>query len=92
MLTGTYVNYYATSSEGVTVTNAPVGGTAKLVDASNAVLASASVAADGTATMLIGRYSLPVSAFIKVFDGNNNLVASTAAAVSVWGGDTYAVP
>jgi hypothetical protein len=92
MLFGTYANYYATSSEGVTVTNAPVGGTAKLVDASNAVLASAPVAADGTATMLIGRYSLPISAFIKVFDANNNLVASTAAAVSVWGGDTYAVP
>jgi hypothetical protein len=92
MLTGTYTNYYAASTEGVTVTNAPAGGTAELVDASNNVLASAPVAANGSAKMLVGKYSLPVSAFIKVFDGSNNLVASTATAVSVWGGDSYAVP
>src|SRR5205823_14964795 len=31
MLYGAYTNYYETTNEGVTVTNAPVGGTAELV-------------------------------------------------------------
>jgi hypothetical protein len=89
LLTGTYKAYYATANEGVTVTNAPVGATAELVDASNAVLASAPVAANGSATMLVGKYALPLSGSIKVIDSANNPLASTATAVSVWGGDVY---
>ena len=89
MLFGTYTNYYETANEGVTVTNAPAGGTAEIVDSSNHVLASAPVAANGSATMLVGKYPLPLSGFIKVFDHNSNQVASTSTAVSVWGGNVY---
>jgi len=90
LLTGTYTGYYATTKEGVTVTGAPVGGTAELVDASNNVLASAQAAANGSATMPVGKYSLPISGTIKVLDKSNTLVAATTTAVSVWGGDVYA--
>lgn len=89
LLTGTYTDYYATSSEGVSVTNAPPGGTAEIVDASNNVLASAPVAANGSTTIPVGGYSLPMTGFIKVLDKSNNLVAATATAASVWGGDAY---
>jgi len=91
LLTGTYTNYYAAQNEAVTVTGAPVGGTAEIVDASNKVLASAPVAANGSATMPVGKYTLPISGLIKVLDSANNLVAATTTAVSVWGGDVYAM-
>jgi hypothetical protein len=91
VLTGTYMGYYATAQEGVTVTNAPTGGTAEIIDASNNVLASAPVAANGSATMLVGKYSLPLSANIEVFDSSNDLVGSTATPVTIWGGDIYSV-
>ena len=91
MLYGTYANYYATTSEGVTITNAPAGGTAKIVDASNNVLASAPVAANGSATMLVGEYSLPISGTIEVYDSSGALVASTPASIAIWGGDVYAL-
>jgi hypothetical protein len=89
MLYGTYTSYYETKSEGVTVTNAPAGGMAQIVDSSNHVLASAAVGANGSATMLVGKYNLPLNAFIKVFDSSNKLKASTSTAVPIWGGDVY---
>jgi hypothetical protein len=91
LLTGTYRGYYATTQEGVTVTDAPSGGTAEIIDASNTVLASAPVSANGSATMLVGEYSLPLSGNIEVFDSGNNLVASTPSPVTIWGGDLYSV-
>ncbi len=90
-LTGTYADYYATTNEGVTVTSAPAGGTVEIVDASNNVLASATVAANGSATMQVGKYSLPLSGNVEVFDSSNALVASTPAPTAVWGGDVYQV-
>jgi len=89
LLTGTYTNYYATSSEGVRVSNAPAGGTAEIVDASNNVLASAVVATNGTATMAVGKDSLPLTANIEVLDSSNNVVAATASPIAVWAGDLY---
>ena len=91
MLTGTFTDYYATAGQGVTVTNAPAGGTAELVGSSNNVLASAPIASNGTATMLIGQYALPLSAVLEVLYSNGTLAASTASPISVWGGDVYQV-
>jgi hypothetical protein len=88
---GTYNNYYSTLGENVSVTNAPAGGTVKIVDTSNAVLASGPVSSAGVASVPIGKYSLPLTANIKVYDSTNNLVASTSSAKTMWGGDTYAV-
>jgi hypothetical protein len=91
MLTGTYNDYYTTSNEGVHVTNAPTGDTAEIVSGAGAVLASAPVGSNGTATMPVGGFSLPLSANIEVIDSGKNVVATTAALVTVWGGDVYNV-
>lgn len=86
---GTFFNYYATSSEEVTVTNAPLGGTVQIVDSSNNTLTSAPVASDGTATMLMGMYSLPLVANIEVYNSTNALIANTPSTVNIFGGDVY---
>jgi hypothetical protein len=90
MLTGTWTDYYATAGEGVSVNNAPPGGTAELVSTSGSVLASAPVASNGTATMLVGGHSMPLSANVEVLD-SGQVVASTSGPVTVWGGDVYAL-
>lgn len=86
---GTFTDYYATSSEEVTVTDAPSSGTVQIVDPSSAVLASASVGSDGTATMPVGMYGLPLNAYINVYNSTNALVANTTSAITIWGGDMY---
>ena len=86
---GNYVSYYATLNENVTVTNAPAGGTVKIVDSLNNVLASAAVASSGTAILPVGKYLLPLTANIQVYDSTGNLVASTPSLVAIWGGDVY---
>ena len=42
--------------------------------------------------MLVGKYALPLTGFIEVFDRSNNLAATTGTAVSVWGEDVYKAP
>jgi len=91
MLFGVYNNYYATTNEKVTVTNAPAGGSVQIVDSTNKILASSPVASNGTATMLVGMYALPLNAYLKVYDPSNTLVASTASQIAIWGGDVYTV-
>jgi hypothetical protein len=88
MLVGTYTNYYVSQTENVNVRSAPAGGTAKVVDSTNKVLASATVAADGTASLAIGQYQMPITGSVQLFDSNNNLLA-TSGTKSIWGGDMY---
>src|SRR5207245_7098953 len=91
MLFGVYNNYYATTNEKVTVTNAPAGGSVQKVDSTNKILASSPIASNGTATMLVGMYALPLNAYVKVYDPSNSVVASTPNQVAIWGGDVYTV-
>jgi hypothetical protein len=91
MHSGTFVDYYATQGELVTVMNAPPGGVAQIVDAANSVLESATVDSSGTASLLVGMFSLPIIANIDVYDTSNALVASTPAPAPIWGGDAYRV-
>ena len=86
---GTYKDYYATTTETVTVTNnPPLAATVKLVNPDGKVLASAPVVS-GTASLTIGQYHMPLAAFIKVYDSNGIQIASTPNSISVFGGDTY---
>ncbi|TLY02721.1 MAG: hypothetical protein E6K95_05120 [Thaumarchaeota archaeon] len=87
----TYVYYYSIFGENVTVTGAPAGGTVKIVDSSNTVLASGPVASSGMATVPVGKYRLPLTGFINIYDSTGTLVASTSTAVALWGGDVYTV-
>jgi hypothetical protein len=91
MRSGTFVSYYATQSELVTITNALPGGTAQIVDPSNKVLATGTVDSSGNANLPVGMYNLPVSANIDVLDSSNAVVASTTAPTAIWGGDVYTV-
>jgi len=87
---GTFYYYYSIFGENVTVTDAPVGGTVKIVNSSNSVvLASATVSSTGTAILPVGQHRLPLTANIEVYDPLNDLVGSTSSAVTIWGGDTY---
>src|SRR2546427_5218988 len=88
---GNYLYYYADSSENITVTNAPAGGTVKIVDSTNNVLASAPVSSAGTAITVVGQDRLPLTASIQAYDSAGNLVASPPRSVTLWGGDVYAV-
>ena len=88
---GNYLYYYADSSENITVTNAPAGGTVKIVDSTDNVLASVPVSSAGTAIAVVGQYRLPLTASIQAYDSAGNLVASTPSSVSLWGGDVFAV-
>src|SRR3989442_7203832 len=84
-----FLNYYATTNEKVTVTNAPAGGSVQIVDSTNKILASAPVAANGTAILFVGMYALPLNAYVKAFDPSGVLVASTSSAIQIYGGDAY---
>jgi len=86
----TYTNYYATSSNLVTVTGALSGSTAELVDASGRVLASGQVDGSGTAHLDVGMYPMPINAKVEVFL-LGLMVASTPSTVQVYGGDVYSV-
>jgi hypothetical protein len=88
---GTYKDYYAASSETVTVTNTPpFSAKVRLVDSSMHVLAEAPVVSD-SASLTIGQYHMPLGAFIKVYDSNEIEIASTPSPIGIYGGDTYQV-
>ncbi|HZS74510.1 MAG TPA: fibronectin type III domain-containing protein [Candidatus Nitrosotalea sp.] len=89
MLYGTYKDYYSTTDENVKITNNPSNAArVDLVSPSGTVLASSGVTS-GTATIPVGQYHYPMAANIKVYDSANNVIASTANAVNIFGGDVY---
>jgi hypothetical protein len=91
LLNGTYADYYATTSENVKVTNAPIlAAKIDLVDPTGKVLATSPVAS-GTATFTIGQFHMPLVAYIKMYDSHNIQLASTTSPVNIFGGDTYKV-
>ena len=71
---GTYKDYYAVSSEIVQVTNIPsLAATARLVDSTGHELAKSQVSS-GTASFNIGKYHMPLAAYIKVYDSTHVLI------------------
>lgn len=91
LLNGIYKDYYATTDETIKVTNNPLlAATVKLVDPTGTVLASTPVN-DGTATLVIGQFHMPLVAYIKVYDSNDIQLASTSNPVNLFGGNVYSV-
>ena len=89
MLDGIYKDYYATTDENIKITNNPANAArVDLVDTSGKVIASSPVSS-GTGTINVGSYHFPLAGTIKVYDGNNNVVASTSSMVNIFGGDVY---
>jgi hypothetical protein len=91
MLYGTYKDYYATSNSIITVGNATAGSIVKVVR-SGSTVATGTVDSNGNANIDLGRYHFPLSASIQVYDSSNQqMIASSASDVNIWGGDTYII-
>ena len=92
--TGMFSDYYATSSDSVTVLNVKPGYILKIVDAVTGNVLTSSIAdGSGQVKMNVGMYHMPINANIQVFDHNGaSLVASTNNEASgMYGGDVYNV-
>jgi hypothetical protein len=90
MFTGSFQNFYLTSSDSVMVTGMPSGSTAEIVSPSGQVLASAPESS-GTATLEVAQYDMPIVANIQVTSLLGLSIASTSSPVSIWGGDSYSL-
>ena len=86
-----FSDFYASSNNTINVTNAPAGGTVKIIDSSNSTIASASVGTNGVAKIPVTPYAEPLNAYIRVYDSTGKLVATTSSLRALWGGDTYSV-
>ena len=89
-LFGLFSDYYATTSDMVTVIGAQPGNTAEILNANNTILANATVDQYGQALIDVGQYSMPISGSVQVIDSNNNVMATTGS-TNTWGGDVYGV-
>jgi hypothetical protein len=89
MLWASYQDYYATTSNAVTVTNLPAGDVAEIVSGST-VLASATNGGTSPATVSvnIAQYNMPIAGALEVLSGSDSVLATTGS-VSFWGGDSY---
>jgi hypothetical protein len=87
-----YHDYYAAASDSVKVTGIAQGDTVELVGPSNNVLASGGPAPNGTVTLPVGAYHMPLAASVEVFSpaaGAASVLALNSGLLSVWGGDVY---
>jgi hypothetical protein len=91
--TGTFTDYYATTSDSIKVINAGAGSVVRVVDATSGnVLASSTADSAGTAFVDVGRYHMPINANVIVYDSaGTNILATTATAGGMYGGDVYNV-
>ncbi len=90
MFTGTFNDFYMTSSDSITVTNMPISSTAQIVGLSGQVFASAPADGSGRATLPIGQYHMPLVGNIQITQ-LGLVVGSTSSPVSIWGGDSFSV-
>ena len=89
LLNGTFTDFYASTSENVTVTNLPSNTVrVDITDSSGNVLATSPVA-NQIASLNVGQYHFPLSGTIKVYNSNNALIASRSS--GIYGGDVYSV-
>jgi hypothetical protein len=90
-----YQDYYAAAADSVKVTNVAQGDTVELVGPSNNVLASGLPAPNGTVTLPVGTYHMPLTASVEVFSspatvgGGAAPLALNSGPLSIWGGDVY---
>jgi hypothetical protein len=89
-LYGTFLNYYLTSGEYLTVKGLPSAvSKVELINPSTGqVLASAS-RKDGLARIEMGSFIFPLSAEIKALSSSGRVISTTSGAVSLYGGDVY---
>jgi hypothetical protein len=96
ILGGSFKDFFATSDINVKVTNNPIlAARVDLVEpkspTTGQVVASAPVDKAGTATLNIENFTMPLAAYIQVYDSNGIKIASTKSIVNLFGGDVYSV-
>jgi hypothetical protein len=96
ILGGSFKDFFATSGINVKVTNNPILATrVDLVEPKSSttgqVVASAPVDKSGTATLNIENFTMPIGAYIQVYNSNGIKIASTKSMVNLFGGDVYSV-
>lgn len=89
LLSGTFQDYYVSSDETIKIINNPSNAArVDIVDSTGNILGSGQVSG-GTAILDVGKYHYPQNANIKVYDSNNNLIAS--GSTNIYGGSVYSV-
>jgi hypothetical protein len=82
-----YSNYFATTSQFVSITGGPPGGMMKITDSTGKQLGSATISSGGTASIDLGSYLMPISGTVSVYLANGSLDGSYSG--QIWAGDTY---
>src|SRR3989441_3879671 len=91
MLYGIYKDYYSATDENVKVSNLPTNAaTVSIVDSSGNILATAPITGS-TSILDVGKYHLPLTANIKIYDSSSMQIASTQNPIKIFGGDVYSV-
>ena len=63
---GQFKDYYATTSDMVTVTGMKLGTTAQVVSTDGTILGSAPVGKNGQAMVEVGQYDMPIAGNVRV--------------------------
>ena len=89
MMYGKYTDFYATLGDSLTVLNAPAGGSVAIVDSSNATIERAVVNSGATAVLQLTPNTPLPNGYLRVYNSNGTLLASTSKLSTFWGGDVY---
>jgi hypothetical protein len=85
-----FSDFYATSSENVTVGGLPYGATVQLIGPSGSLYSSGVAGPSGIVSLDIAALQIPLTAFVTVTE-QGRVVASSPSAIPVWPGDVYFV-
>jgi hypothetical protein len=89
-LYASYLNYYLTSGEYVTVNSLPSGAThVELINPTNHHVYASATKVGSSANVEMGSFTLPLHAEIEALSASGGVLASTHGAVSLFGGDVY---
>ncbi|MCL4518812.1 MAG: hypothetical protein M1587_06405 [Thaumarchaeota archaeon] len=91
MLYASYTDFYATLGRTVTVLNAPAGGAVAIMDSSNKTIETAAVNPSSAAVLQLAANKPLPNGYIRVYNSNGTLFASTTQTATFWGGDIFSV-
>jgi len=90
LLYGTYLNYYLTSGQYLTVNGLPSRvARVELINPSNGQVLATARRSGSSATIAMGSFIFPLSAEIEALSSSNRVLYSTSGSVSLYGGDVY---
>ncbi|MDG6906489.1 MAG: hypothetical protein JRN20_11960 [Nitrososphaerota archaeon] len=88
LMYGQFKDYYATTSDMVTVTGMKLATTAQVVSTDGTILGSAPVGKNGQAMVEVGQYDMPIAGYVRIVDPKQNVIAISDP-TSIWGGDVF---